>query len=431
MMGFSEVGKIEDFLEGKGHIVELKGKRLALFRIGENFFALSNVCAHQEGPLSGGKIKELNGKPFVECPWHKYEYCLFDGKGPGQFEDSVDSFEVKIEKGKVFVSNNPKIKGKENELVKKANEQLVTGSLKEKSELFCLVCGTLFAMNSEKCMVCKAPKRIATDKKPASQEEVFEIEEDAVIEYLEKGLKELKFAQPRIQMWKNIAKQKPIDVLIVSASANKAHIVNGFIVPNILKHIKQTHPGLHVEWVDLLDFKIDHNWACYSLEDDYCRFPCNNMLDDAKKIYPKIVRAKSLIIVTPINWEGMNSRLKVFLDRLTNLQDIALKTGKSDFAGRPVAIFVNGHEDGAYKVAWDVFVIFQNMGYILAPFGIWYNLQSLSMNTKEDLQAIKNNNLAIDRMKKVADNLIETMELRIDKLFKGRPEGEKLRYVAM
>jgi hypothetical protein len=130
----------------------------------------------------------------------------------------------------------------------------------------------------------------------------------------------------------------------------------------------------------------------------------------------------------------MNSRLKVFLDRLTNLQDIGLKVEHVDWAGRPVGIFVNGHEDGAYKVAWDVFVVLQNLGYILPPFGIWYNLSSLSENTKEDLKKLRNNSLAISRLNKVVDNVVNFMQLRVDKQLTWRPEGEKLRrvhYVAM
>jgi len=153
-----------------------------------------------------------------------------------------------------------------------------------------------------------------------------------------------------------------------------------------------------------------------------------------RKIYSKLIRAKSLIIVTPINWEGMNSHLKVFLDRLTNLQDVGLKTERVDWAGRPVGIFVNGHEDGAYKVAWDVFVVLQNLGYILPPFAIWYNLSNLNEDTKNDLQKLRDNQLATSRLNKVVDNVVHFMKLRVDKQLNWSPEGEKLRrvqYVSM
>jgi multimeric flavodoxin WrbA len=153
------------------------------------------------------------------------------------------------------------------------------------------------------------------------------------------------------------------------------------------------------------------------------------MDDDMRLIYPKLVRARSLIVITPINWEGMNSRLEVFLDRLTNMQDVGLKVERVDWAGRPVGIFVNGHEDGAYKVAWDVFVVFQNLGYVLPPFGIWYSLSSLTEDTKGDLPKMRKNDLAISRLNKVVDNVVHFMQLRVDKQLAWEPEGEKLRHV--
>jgi hypothetical protein len=116
------------------------------------------------------------------------------------------------------------------------------------------------------------------------------------------------------------------------------------------------------------------------------------------------------------------------------MQDVGLKVERVDWAGRPVGIFVNGHEDGAYKVAMDVFLILQNLGYILPPFGIWYNLATLSENTEGDLRQLRGNELAISRLDKVVDNVLNFMRLRVDKQLSWRPEGEKLRrvhYVAM
>jgi hypothetical protein len=148
----------------------------------------------------------------------------------------------------------------------------------------------------------------------------------------------------------------------------------------------------------------------------------------------ELVRARSLIIVTPINWVGMNSHLKIFLDRMTNMQDIGLLMEHVGWAGRPVGIFVNGHEDGAYKVAWGIFVVLQNLGCVLPPFGIWYDLSNLAENTNANLQKLRDNPLALSRLYKVAYNVIHFMQLRVDRQLAPQPEGEKLRrvhYVAM
>lgn len=76
-----------------------------------------------------------------------------------------------------------------------------------------------------------------------------------------------------------------------------------------------------------------------------------------------------------------------------------------------------------------MFVVLQNLGYILPPFGIWYNLSNLAESTKEDLSKLRNNSLAISRLNKVVDNVVNFMQLRVDRQLAWRPEGEKLRHV--
>jgi multimeric flavodoxin WrbA len=377
----------------------------------------------------------------VVCPWHGYRYDPKTGKAPKGAPEQVESYAVKVEGDNILISQEPVSLRKpvEDELgfaLETPHEQANDNAVWK-----CLICMDEYAgkLPPKLCSKCKAPWQLIQQKEklPAhsiTHKATYTIEEDAVTEYLTKGLSKGEFLDRRIEIWRSIAEQPPIDVLIISASAHPQHIVSGFIAPKIIERLKEAHPKLTYDWVDLAKHKIEHNWACYSLEDDFCRFPCNNMHDDMRKIYPKLVRARSLIIITPINWEGMNSRLKVFLDRLTNLQDVGLKVERVDWAGRPVGIFVNGHEDGAYKVAWDVFVVLQNLGYILPPFGIWYNLSNLNENTKEDLKKVRLNSLAISRLNKVVDNVVNFMQLRVDKQLTWSPEGEKLRrvhYVAM
>src|SRR6266571_1877642 len=48
------------------------GERIAVFRDGTQIGALTNLCAHQHGPLGEGRI--IDG--CVTCPWHGYQYRL-------------------------------------------------------------------------------------------------------------------------------------------------------------------------------------------------------------------------------------------------------------------------------------------------------------------------------------------------------------------
>ncbi|MGD0689549.1 MAG: Rieske 2Fe-2S domain-containing protein [Candidatus Bathyarchaeia archaeon] len=437
MESFVRVCSKKDFSNNR-YLGQVEGKSVAVFQIDNGYFAISNVCAHMGGPLIDGAF-DKDGN--VVCPWHGYRYDPKTGKAPKGAPEQVESYAVKVEGDEILISRQATSPRKPvaDEFAFKLEPPEEQAN--DNSVWKCLICMDEYTgrLPPKLCAKCKAPwELIKSKEKLAAQllthKATYPIEEDAVTEYLTKSVQKSEFLDRRIEFWRDIAAQPPIDVLIISASAHPQHIVSGFIAPRIIERLREAHPAVTYDWVDLAKHKIEHNWACYSLEDDFCRFPCNNMHDDMRKIYPKLVRARSLIVVTPINWEGMNSRLKVFLDRLTNLQDIGLKVEHVDWAGRPVGIFVNGHEDGAYKVAWDVFVVLQNLGYILPPFGIWYNLSSLSENTKEDLKKLRNNSLAISRLNKVVDNVVNFMQLRVDKQLTWRPEGEKLRrvhYVAM
>ena len=44
----------------------VEGQKIALFRVGEAFHALSDTCTHRGGPLSEGTVEGAE----VTCPWH-------------------------------------------------------------------------------------------------------------------------------------------------------------------------------------------------------------------------------------------------------------------------------------------------------------------------------------------------------------------------
>src|SRR5262249_49737640 len=57
------------------------GERIAVFRDGSQIGAVTNLCAHQNGPLGEGRI--IDG--CITCPWHGYQYRLVDGCAPPPF----------------------------------------------------------------------------------------------------------------------------------------------------------------------------------------------------------------------------------------------------------------------------------------------------------------------------------------------------------
>ena len=75
MPGFIFVAKRSEIPEGTGLCVEAEGKRIALFRLGDDVCAIDDSCPHAQGPLSEGG---LEGE-VVECPWHGSRFNVRTG----------------------------------------------------------------------------------------------------------------------------------------------------------------------------------------------------------------------------------------------------------------------------------------------------------------------------------------------------------------
>ena len=84
-----------------------------------------------------------------------------------------------------------------------------------------------------------------------------------------------------------------------------------------------------------------------------------------------------------------------------------------------MGITVSGHEDGATKTAMDI-LYFQQMGYILVPFGISYRTHGAQFNTNTDTEYIKSDPLVIQKVKGMAYNVLEMLSLDIEGKVKGK-----------
>lgn len=81
------------------------GERIAVYNDNGTARAISNVCAHQGGPLGEGKI--IGG--CVTCPWHGYQYEPVTGCSPPPFTERVAKYEVRVSAGRVFVNPSGKL----------------------------------------------------------------------------------------------------------------------------------------------------------------------------------------------------------------------------------------------------------------------------------------------------------------------------------
>ncbi|NNE69549.1 MAG: Rieske 2Fe-2S domain-containing protein [Rhodothermales bacterium] len=98
-----EVGPADAIAEGRARMIEAHGDRIAVFRHNDRLSAVSNTCRHQGGPLGEGRV--ING--CIVCPWHGYEYDVETGCAPSPFTERVPTFQLKVERGIVFVDPTP------------------------------------------------------------------------------------------------------------------------------------------------------------------------------------------------------------------------------------------------------------------------------------------------------------------------------------
>jgi nitrite reductase/ring-hydroxylating ferredoxin subunit/DMSO/TMAO reductase YedYZ heme-binding membrane subunit len=102
--GWLAVAAPRDIPDGGARIVcAAGGERIAVFRDGDEIGALSNLCAHQHGPLGEGRI--IDG--CVTCPWHGYQYRLADGCAPAPFTERLATYRVRVKDGVVEVDPRP------------------------------------------------------------------------------------------------------------------------------------------------------------------------------------------------------------------------------------------------------------------------------------------------------------------------------------
>jgi len=106
-----DLGPVEALVEGipeaRARVLSVCGERVAVFRSGRSLSALSNVCAHQNGPLGEGRL--IDG--CVTCPWHGYQYRPEDGRSPPPFHERVPTYALRLRAGRVELEARPQPAG--------------------------------------------------------------------------------------------------------------------------------------------------------------------------------------------------------------------------------------------------------------------------------------------------------------------------------
>lgn len=104
------VGRVGEIADGDRKLVEVERRSIGIFRVGERYFAVRNLCPHQGGPLCLGETTrlvtaEVPGQyvfqregEILRCPWHGWEFDLRDGTSVVDPEGlRVKSYQVEVQ----------------------------------------------------------------------------------------------------------------------------------------------------------------------------------------------------------------------------------------------------------------------------------------------------------------------------------------------
>lgn len=73
---FVEAAKVSEIPPGERLFLEIDGAPLVVFNIAGQFFAIGDVCTHDNGPLGEGELDNHH----IICPRHGARFDVRDGK---------------------------------------------------------------------------------------------------------------------------------------------------------------------------------------------------------------------------------------------------------------------------------------------------------------------------------------------------------------
>ena len=104
-----KVGKVSDLPEGRVKSITARNIPLCLSHFEGQWAVMDNRCPHQGGPLGEGSIeKGVEGKCWIRCPWHGWDFDPLTGAPPGGHEDTGQKlYPVEIRGEDILVGLEP------------------------------------------------------------------------------------------------------------------------------------------------------------------------------------------------------------------------------------------------------------------------------------------------------------------------------------
>ena len=96
---WKKAAKKDSIKSGSGRSFDVDGKKIAIFNQ-DGFHALDDLCVHQDGSLSSGKLED----DIVECPLHFWHYNIKTGQLLDYLKDvKLQTYEIQVKADGIYV----------------------------------------------------------------------------------------------------------------------------------------------------------------------------------------------------------------------------------------------------------------------------------------------------------------------------------------
>lgn len=101
---YVKVARADELLPGDKTIVEVEDRIVVLFHMADGFFALDDVCTHDDGPLSEGVMTDKT----ISCPRHGAQFDIRTGAALTMpATRPTRAYKCKVENGDVYLAIDP------------------------------------------------------------------------------------------------------------------------------------------------------------------------------------------------------------------------------------------------------------------------------------------------------------------------------------
>lgn len=97
---FVAVAEVDELENGERLFLDIEGAPIAVFNIAGNFFAIDDVCSHDQGSVAEGDLIDHS----VECPRHGARFDLNSGKAlsmPAVID--IAAYPVRVEAQQILI----------------------------------------------------------------------------------------------------------------------------------------------------------------------------------------------------------------------------------------------------------------------------------------------------------------------------------------